>query len=49
MPKKTESIFFTDGAKVKQDSIITQFAEHLEYDLAKDKTTVTNHDVKGLQ
>lgn len=45
MPKKNESIFFTDGAKVKQDSITTQFAEHLEYDLAKDKLTVTNNDV----
>jgi starch phosphorylase len=45
MAKSSNSIFFTDGAKVKQDSLLTQFAEHLEYDLAKDRTTVTSHDV----
>ncbi len=45
MAKNNNSIFFTEGAKVKQDSLQTQFAEHLEYDLAKDKNTVTKHDV----
>ena len=41
MNKKNNSIFFTDGAKVKQSSLITQFAERLEFDLVKDRTTVT--------
>ncbi|MFI5145057.1 MAG: glycogen/starch/alpha-glucan phosphorylase, partial [Ignavibacteria bacterium] len=45
MAKNNNSIFFTEGSKVKQDSMQTQFAEHLEYDLAKDKNTVTSHDV----
>ncbi len=45
MNKKTNSIFFTDGAKVKQSSLITQFAERLEFDLVKDRTTVTDHDI----
>lgn len=45
MPKNSKSIFFTDGAKVKQSSLITQFAEHLEFDLVKDRTTVTDHDI----
>ncbi len=45
MAKNNNSIFFTEGSKVTQDSMQTQFAEHLEYDLAKDKNTVTSHDV----
>jgi len=45
MNKKNNSIFFTDGAKVKQSSLITQFAERLEFDLVKDRTTVTDHDI----
>ncbi|MCC6866085.1 MAG: glycogen/starch/alpha-glucan phosphorylase [Ignavibacteria bacterium] len=45
MKENNKSIFFTDGAKVKQSSLITQFAERLEYDLVKDRKTVTNHDI----
>jgi glycogen phosphorylase len=45
MPKNNKSIFFTDGAKVKQSSLVTQFAERLEFDLVKDRTTVTDHDI----
>lgn len=45
MLKNNKSIFFTDGAKVKQSSLVTQFAEHLEFDLVKDRTTVTDHDI----
>lgn len=45
MPKNTKSIYFTDGAKVKQSSLVTQFAERLEFDLIKDRTTVTDHDI----
>ncbi len=45
MPKQIKSLFFTDGAKVKQSSFVTQFAERLEFDLVKDRTTVTDHDV----
>jgi starch phosphorylase len=45
MPKNHKKIFFTDGGKVKQSSLVTQFAEHLEFDLVKDRTTVTNHDI----
>src|SRR4030095_179036 len=45
MPKNSKSIFFTDGAKVKQSSLVTQFAERLEFDLTKDRTTVTDHDI----
>jgi glycogen phosphorylase len=45
MPKINKSLFFTDGAKVKQSSLVTQFAERLEFDLVKDRTTVTDHDI----
>lgn len=45
MKENGKSIFFTDGAKVKQSSLITQFAERLEFDLVKDRTTVTEHDI----
>lgn len=45
MLKNNKSIFFTDGAKVKQSSLVTQFAERLEFDLVKDRTTVTDHDI----
>ena len=44
MPKNQKSIFFTD-AKVKQSSLVTQFAEHIEFDLVKDRATVTGHDI----
>ncbi len=45
MKDNNKSIFFTDGAKVKQSSFVTQFAERLEFDLVKDRTSVTDHDV----
>jgi len=45
MKNNNKSIFFTDGAKVKQSSLVTQFAERLEFDLVKDRTTVTDHDI----
>ncbi|HMQ79480.1 MAG TPA: glycogen/starch/alpha-glucan phosphorylase [Ignavibacteria bacterium] len=45
MKDNNKSIFFTDGAKVKQSSFVTQFAERLEFDLVKDRTTVTDHDI----
>src|SRR3990172_1108220 len=45
MPRNHKSVFFTDGEKVKQSTLVTQFAEHLEFDLVKDRSTVTNHDV----
>jgi len=45
MKNNNTSIFFTDGAKVKQSSLVTQFAERLEFDLVKDRTTVTDHDI----
>ena len=45
MSKSNKSLFFTDGAKVKQSSLVTQFAERLEFDLVKDRTTVTDHDI----
>lgn len=45
MSKNIKSLFFTDGAKVKQSSLVTQFAERLEFDLVKDRTTVTDHDI----
>jgi starch phosphorylase len=45
MSKKSKSIFFTEGAKVKQSTLITQFAERLEFDLVKDRTSVTNYDI----
>jgi len=45
MKNNNKSIFFTDGEKVKQSSLVTQFAERLEFDLVKDRTTVTDHDI----
>jgi len=45
MSKNIKSLFFTDGAKVKPSSLVTQFAERLEFDLVKDRTTVTDHDI----
>lgn len=45
MKENNNSIFFTDGAKVKQSSFVTQFAERLEFDLVKDRTSVTDHDI----
>ncbi len=40
-----KKIFFTDGSKVKQSSLVTLFAEHLEFELVKDRKTVTSHDI----
>ena len=45
MSKTNKSIFFTDWAKVKQSSLVTQFTERLEFDLVKDRSTVTDHDI----
>jgi starch phosphorylase len=40
-----KSIFFTDEAKIKQNTLMNRFAERLEYDLIKDRTTVTLFDI----
>lgn len=45
MKENNRSIFFTDEAKVKPSTFVTQFAERLEFDLIKDRTTVTDHDI----
>jgi starch phosphorylase len=39
-----DSVFFTDQEKSEKFSLRTQFAEHLEFDLVKDKFTVTPSD-----
>ena len=39
-----DSVFFTDQEKSDKFSLRTQFAEHLEFDLVKDKFTVTPSD-----
>jgi len=39
-----DSVFFTDQEKSENFSLRTQFAEHLEFDLVKDKFTVTPSD-----
>lgn len=45
MKENNKSIFFCDEAKVKPSTFVTQFAERLEFDLIKDRTTVTDHDI----
>lgn len=45
MKENNKSIFFCDEAKVKPSTFVTQFAERLEFDLVKDRTTVTDHDI----
>jgi len=45
MKENNRSIYFTDEAKVKPSTFVTQFAERLEFDLIKDRTTVTDHDI----
>ena len=42
--KKKESIFFTDKENPQSFSISNQFAEHLEFTLAKDRYTITGDD-----
>ncbi|MFO7446534.1 MAG: glycogen/starch/alpha-glucan phosphorylase [Ignavibacteriaceae bacterium] len=44
MGLKNGSAFFTDDEKIESYSIANQFAEHLEFDLVKDKYTATEHD-----
>jgi starch phosphorylase len=44
MPKKKESIFFTDKEDASSFSLSNQFAEHLEFFLVKDRNTVTGDD-----
>jgi starch phosphorylase len=45
MKENNKSIFFCDEAKVKPSTFVTQFAERLEFDLVKDRTSVTDHDI----
>jgi starch phosphorylase len=42
--KKQDSIFFTDQEDPRTYSLSNQFAEHLEFELVKDKITVTEDD-----
>jgi len=44
MGLKNGSVFFTDKEKIESYSLTNQFAEHLEFDLVKDKFTVTGDD-----
>ncbi len=44
MVNKSTSVFFTDDEKLEPYSLQKKFAEHLEYSLVKDKTTVTKED-----
>jgi len=44
MKKKNDSIFFTDKEENSSFSLSNQFAEHLEFDLVRDKITVTSDD-----
>ncbi len=44
MPKKRETIFFTDKEDPSSFSLSNQFAEHLEFFLVKDRNTVTGDD-----
>ncbi len=41
MKNKNESVFFTDIEKPESFSLSNQFAEHLEFDLVRDKITAT--------
>jgi starch phosphorylase len=42
--KENDSIFFTDQEDPRTYSLSNQFAEHLEFELVKDKITVTEDD-----
>jgi starch phosphorylase len=42
--KEHDSIFFTDQEDPRTYSLSNQFAEHLEFELVKDKITVTEDD-----
>ena len=44
MSKKNNSVFFTDKQSLSSHSLSNQFNEHLEFDLVKDKFTVTAND-----
>jgi starch phosphorylase len=44
MALKNGSVFFTDSEKMESYSVSNQFAEHLEFDLVKDKLTATDDD-----
>ncbi len=44
MGLKNGSVFFTDKEDIGSYSLTNQFAEHLEFDLVKDKFTVTEDD-----
>jgi len=44
MTLKNGSVFFTDSEKMDSYSVSNQFAEHLEFDLVKDKLTATDDD-----
>ncbi|MBZ0199525.1 MAG: glycogen/starch/alpha-glucan phosphorylase [Ignavibacteriaceae bacterium] len=44
MGLKNGSIFFTDKEALESYSLTNQFAEHLEFDLVKDKLTATEDD-----
>lgn len=45
MKTSNNSIFFTEGEKVLESNLVTEFSEHLEYDLVKDKTNINAKDV----
>lgn len=44
MSLKNNNVFFTDKEKFENLSLSEQFAEHLEFELVKDKDTVTQSD-----
>ena len=44
MKTKNNSIFFTDKEENGSFSLSNQFAEHLEFDLVRDKITATPED-----
>lgn len=44
MGLKNGSVFFTDKENIESYSLTNQFAEHLEFDLVKDKFTVSEDD-----
>ena len=44
-PDSSQSHFFTDGKNVSKNPLHTHFTEHLEYNLVKDKLSVTPYDI----
>ena len=44
MGLKNSSVFFTDKESLESYSLTNQFAEHMEFDLVKDKFTATGED-----